>query len=32
MGILIGIGGTEPKFPYNYFYGIEWDTNVADSA
>ena len=32
MGLLIGVGATKPQFPYDYFYGIQWDTNVADSA
>lgn len=32
MGLLIGIGNTKPTFPYDYYYGIEWDSNVANSA
>lgn len=32
MGLLIGIGNTKPKFPYDYYYGIEWDSNIANSA
>ena len=32
MGLLIGVGNTKPKFPYDYYYGIEWDTNIANSA
>lgn len=32
MGILIGVGGSKPAFPYDYFYGIEFDTNVSQSA
>lgn len=32
MGLLIGVGNTKPKFPYDYYYGIEWDSNVASSA
>jgi hypothetical protein len=32
MGLLIGVGNTMPKFPYDYFYGIEIDTNVANPA
>jgi len=32
MGLLIGVGATKPQFPYDYYYGIQWDTNVADSA
>ncbi len=32
MGLLIGIGATRPTFSYDYYYGIEWDTTVGDSA
>lgn len=32
MGLLIGVGVTKPQFPYDYYYGIQWDTNVADSS
>jgi len=32
MGLLIGTGSTTPKFPYDYYYGVEFDTNVANSA
>ena len=32
MGLLIGTGNTTPKFPYDYYYGVEFDTNVANSA
>ena len=32
MGLLIGVGNTKPTFPYDYYYGIEWDSNVANSA
>ena len=32
MGLLIGVGNTKPTFPYDYYYGIEWDSNVASSA
>jgi len=32
MGLLIGIGNTMPKFPFDYYYGIEFDANVANSA
>lgn len=32
MGLLIGIGQTKPQFAYDYYYGIEWDINVADSS
>jgi hypothetical protein len=30
MGLLIGVGNTIPKFPYDYYYGIEWDTTVSN--
>lgn len=30
MGLLIGVGNTKPTFPYDYYYGIEWDSNVAN--
>ena len=32
MGLLIGVGNTKPTFPYDYYYGIEWDYNVASPA
>lgn len=32
MGLLIGVGNTMPTFPYDYYYGIEWDSNVASPA
>jgi len=32
MGLLIGVGNTKPKFPYDYYYGIQWDYTVANSA
>jgi hypothetical protein len=32
MGLLIGVGNTKPIFPYDYYYGIEWDTNIANPA
>ena len=32
MGLLFGVGITKPQFPYDYYYGIQWDTLVADSA
>jgi hypothetical protein len=31
MGVLIGIGNTKPIFPYDYYYGVEIDTNVANT-
>lgn len=30
MGLMVGIGSTKPTFPYDYFYGIEWDTTVSN--
>ena len=30
MGLLIAIGGTKPSFPYDYYYGIEWDITVSN--
>lgn len=30
MGIIIGIGETKPQYPYDYYYGIEWDTTVSN--
>ena len=32
MGLLIGIGATKPQFPYDHYYGIEWDEAVAVSS
>ena len=32
MGLLIGAGNTTPQFPYNYYYGVEIDTVVANPA
>ncbi len=32
MGLLIGLGATKPTFPYDYYYGIEWDEAVAVSS
>jgi hypothetical protein len=32
MGLLIGVGNTKPTFPYDYYYGIEWDASAASSA
>lgn len=29
MGILIGVGQNRPTFPYDYFYGVEFDTSVS---
>lgn len=30
MGLLIGIGNTKPEFPYDHFYGVEWDATVSN--
>lgn len=30
MGLLIGVGSTKPTFPYDYYYGIEWDITVSN--
>ena len=30
MGLIIGVGGTKPSFPYDYYYGIEWDITVSN--
>lgn len=30
MGLLIGVGSTRPQFPYDYYYGIQWDTTVSN--
>lgn len=32
MGIFIGIGNTKPEFPYDYYYGVQINVNVADTA
>lgn len=32
MGLMIGIGGTKPSFPYDYYYGIEWDATVSNPS
>ena len=32
MGLMIGVGSTKPTFPYDYYYGIEWDINLSVSA
>lgn len=31
MGLMIGVGSTKPTFPYDYYYGIEWDITVSNS-
>ena len=30
LGFLVGVGSTKPTFPYDYYYGIEWDTTVSN--
>lgn len=30
MGLIIGAGNTKPAFPYDYYYGVQIDTTVAD--
>lgn len=30
MGLIIGVGNTKPTFPYDYYYGIEWDKTVSN--
>ena len=30
MGLLIGVGNTKPTFPYDYYYGVEWDITVSN--
>lgn len=30
MGLLIGIGRSIPEFPYDHYYGIEWDVTVSN--
>lgn len=32
MALIIGTGSTQPANPYDYYYGIEWDTTVSNSA
>ena len=32
MGLLIGVGSTKPAFPYDYYYGIEWDSTVSNPS
>lgn len=29
MGLLIGVGSTTPTFPYNHYYGIEYDVTAT---
>ena len=30
MGLLIGVGTTQPTFPYDHYYGVEWDITVSN--
>lgn len=30
MGVIIGVDGNKPTFPYDYYYGIQADTTVSD--
>ena len=30
MGLMVCVGSTKPTFPYDYYYGIEWDTTVSN--
>ena len=30
MGLMVGVGSTKPTFPYDYYYGIEWDATVSN--
>lgn len=30
MGLIIGVDGSKPTFPYDYYYGIQADTTVSD--
>lgn len=30
MGLMIGVGSTKPTFPYDNYYGIEWDITVSN--
>ena len=30
MGLLIGVGATQPTFPYDQYYGIEYDVTVSN--
>lgn len=32
MGLVIGVGNTKPTFPYDYYYGVKINTNVADTT
>lgn len=30
MGLLIGVGAAQPTFPYNHYYGVEFDITVSN--
>lgn len=30
MGLLLGSGNTKPQYPYDMWYGIEWDVTVSN--
>ena len=32
MGLIIAAGNTKPAFPYDYYYGVKININVADTA
>ena len=32
MGLIIAAGNTKPAFPYDYYYGVKINVNVADKA
>lgn len=32
MGLIIGVGANTPKFPYDYYYGVTFDTATASTA
>lgn len=32
MGLIIGVGNTKPTFPYDYYYGVKINTEVADTT
>ena len=31
MGLIIAAGNTKPAFPYDYYYGVKINVNVADT-
>jgi len=32
MGLLIGMGNNKPAWPYDNYYGVEWDTSASTTA